>query len=64
MFGCSYCRSSSPRRNRNHGLVDLRKGKEAMRRPDPYFLRRRWDYFVENLLGVTPPHEYRLELKN
>ena len=50
--------------NRNHGLVDLRKGKEAMRRPDPYFLRRRWDYFVENLLGVTPPHEYRLELKN
>jgi dipeptidyl aminopeptidase/acylaminoacyl peptidase len=22
---------------------------------DPYFNRRRWDYFVENLLGEKPP---------
>jgi dipeptidyl-peptidase 4 len=22
---------------------------------DPYFVRRRWDYFVKNLLGVDPP---------
>ena len=50
--------------NRNHGLVDLRKGKDAVRRPDPYFLRRRWDYFVEHLLGAKPPREFRLELKN
>jgi hypothetical protein len=21
----------------------------------PYFVRRRWDYFVKNLLGVEPP---------
>jgi dipeptidyl-peptidase-4 len=49
--------------NRNHGMVDLRKGKDAVRRMDPYFLRRRWDYFAEHLLGAKPPREYRLELK-
>ncbi|MDO5505766.1 MAG: prolyl oligopeptidase family serine peptidase [Pseudoxanthomonas suwonensis] len=25
-----------------------------------YVTRRRWDYFVEHLLGATPPHEYRI----
>ncbi len=46
--------------NRNHGLVDLGKGKAASRRSDPYFLRRRWDYFVEHLLGIAPPKEFDL----
>ncbi len=27
---------------------------------DPYFLRRRWDYFVRHLLGVEPPVGYRI----
>ena len=27
---------------------------------DPYFTRRRWDYFVEHLMGVQPPHGYRV----
>ena len=26
----------------------------------PYVMRRRWDYFVKNLLGVEPPKEYKL----
>ena len=26
----------------------------------PYVMRRRWDYFVRHLLGVTPPKEYLL----
>ena len=26
----------------------------------PYFVRRRWDYFVEHLLGVTPPAGYEI----
>ncbi|WP_294330030.1 DPP IV N-terminal domain-containing protein [uncultured Sphingomonas sp.] len=26
-----------------------------------YMMRRRWDYFVENLMGATPPKEYRIE---
>jgi dipeptidyl aminopeptidase/acylaminoacyl peptidase len=39
--------------NRTHNL-----------RMDPYFTRKRWDYFVEHLLGVDPP-EYKIttELK-
>lgn len=37
--------------NRRHGLGD-----------DPYFIRRRWDYFVEYLLGVEPPNEYRIKV--
>ncbi|PYP66745.1 MAG: S9 family peptidase [Gemmatimonadetes bacterium] len=32
--------------NRNHGLNE------------PYFIRRRWDYFVTHLLGATPPENY------
>jgi len=27
---------------------------------DPYFQRRRWDFFVKNLLGVTPPEGYKI----
>jgi len=35
--------------NRRHGFGN-----------EPYMMRRRWDYFVENLLGAAPPHEYRI----
>ena len=34
--------------NRGHGF--------AM---EPYMLRKRWDYFVKNLLGAEPPREYQ-----
>jgi hypothetical protein len=27
---------------------------------DPYFVRRRWDYFVKNLLGVEPPTGFNI----
>jgi dipeptidyl aminopeptidase/acylaminoacyl peptidase len=29
----------------------------------PYMMRRRWDYFVTNLAGMAPPHEYLLKMK-
>ena len=35
--------------NRNHGLNE------------PYFIRRRWDYFVRYLMGAEPPKEYEIE---
>ena len=35
--------------NRNHGFGS-----------EPYMVRRRWDYFVENLLGAKPPTEFTL----
>jgi dipeptidyl aminopeptidase/acylaminoacyl peptidase len=28
-----------------------------------YMMRRRWDYFVKNLLGAEPPKEYRLQVQ-
>ncbi len=33
--------------NRGHGYYS-----------EPYMMRKRWDYFVEHLKGVTPPKEY------
>jgi dipeptidyl-peptidase 4 len=33
--------------NRSHGFVG-----------EPYFIRRRWDFFVRNLLGAEPPKDY------
>ena len=35
--------------NRNHGFGN-----------EPYMVRRRWDYFVRNLLGAEPPKEFEL----
>jgi hypothetical protein len=26
----------------------------------PYVVRRKWDYFVRNLLGATPPENYQV----
>jgi hypothetical protein len=26
--------------------------------PNPYLIRRTWDYFVEYLLGIRPPVDY------
>lgn len=47
--------------NRDHGLSDLGKGKDAYDGLDPYFVRRRWDYFVRHLMGVEPPREYLIK---
>jgi hypothetical protein len=26
-----------------------------------YMMRRRWDYFVKNLMGAEPPKEYEIK---
>ena len=36
--------------NRTHGFGN-----------EPYMVRRRWDYFVKNLLGAEPPAEYEMK---
>jgi len=38
--------------NRNHSL-----GR------DPYFIRKRWDYFVKHLLGAEPPKGYKIRME-
>ncbi|HUM04387.1 MAG TPA: DPP IV N-terminal domain-containing protein [Terriglobales bacterium] len=30
----------------------------------PYLWRRRWDFFVQHLLGVSPPKEFKIEIDN
>jgi dipeptidyl-peptidase-4 len=48
----------------NHAFFDLRWGLEAADRfvslSHPYFVRKRWDYFVTHLLGATPPSGYAI----
>ena len=48
----------------NHAFFDLRWGLEAADRfvslSHPYFVRKRWDYFVTHLLGATPPPGYAI----
>jgi dipeptidyl-peptidase 4 len=48
----------------NHSLFDLRWGLEEADRfvslSHPYFVRKRWDYFVTHLLGTTPPQGYAI----
>jgi dipeptidyl-peptidase-4 len=29
---------------------------------DPYFARRKWDFFVRNLLGAEPPQGYEIKM--
>ncbi len=38
--------------NRSHGFGN-----------EPYMMRRRWDYFVKNLLGADPPKEYEFKVE-
>ncbi len=38
--------------NRRHGFSS-----------EPFFMRKRWDYFVQNLLGAQPPKEYEFYRK-
>lgn len=50
--------------NTNHGLFDLRRGLKAFESPwargNTYFLRKRWDFFVRNLVGAEPPAGYKI----
>ena len=44
--------------NRNYDLVWAPNRPHSL--TEPYFLRRRWDYFVQWLLGETPPDNFRI----
>ena len=54
-----------------HALIDANKDFDFLILPDrahglnePYVIRRRWDYFVEHLLGEEPPEEYEIRQPN
>ncbi|MGZ3810673.1 MAG: DPP IV N-terminal domain-containing protein [Mucilaginibacter sp.] len=49
--------------NKNFDLVVFPNSAHGYGPFSSYMMRRRWDYFVKNLLGAEPPHEYLLKTK-
>lgn len=47
--------------NKNFDLVLFPNSAHGYGQFGPYMMRRRWDYFVKNLLGSEPPSEYQLK---
>jgi dipeptidyl-peptidase-4 len=45
--------------NKSYDLIYIPNGSHAFSE-DPYFIRRRWDFFVRNLLGAMPPTDYEM----
>lgn len=49
--------------NKDYDLVVFPNAAHGYGASSSYMMRRRWDYFVKNLLGKEPPKEYQLETK-
>jgi dipeptidyl aminopeptidase/acylaminoacyl peptidase len=49
--------------NKDYDLVVFPNAAHGYGASSSYMMRRRWDYFVKNLLGKEPPKEYQLESK-
>jgi Tol biopolymer transport system component/dienelactone hydrolase len=47
--------------NKDYDLVIFPNSRHGYGSYMPYMMRRRWDYFVRNLLGLEPPKEYVLK---
>lgn len=46
--------------NKDFDLLMLPNQRHGYGAASSYMMRRRWDYFVRNLLGAEPPHEYEM----
>jgi dipeptidyl aminopeptidase/acylaminoacyl peptidase len=51
------------RANKDYDLVVFPNSAHGYGAFSPYMTRRRWDYFVKNLLNAEPPKEYQLKTK-
>jgi len=49
--------------NKDYDLVIFPNSAHGYGTYSPYMMRRRWDYFVKNLMGAMPPQEYQLKSK-
>jgi dipeptidyl aminopeptidase/acylaminoacyl peptidase len=49
--------------NKDYDLVIFPNSPHGYGPNGPYMMRRRWDYFVTNLMGGQPPHEYQMKPK-
>ena len=45
--------------NKDFDLVIFPNARHGFGADNLYMMRKRWDYFVENLLGIQPPKEYK-----
>jgi dipeptidyl-peptidase-4 len=50
--------------NKDYDLVVFPNSAHGYGSYSLYMMRRRWDYFVKNLLGKIPPKEYKIEIKS
>jgi dipeptidyl aminopeptidase/acylaminoacyl peptidase len=46
--------------NKSYDLVVFPNAHHGYGQYSPYMTRRRWDYFVQNLAGAQPPHDYEM----
>ncbi|MBO9595512.1 MAG: DPP IV N-terminal domain-containing protein [Niabella sp.] len=46
--------------NKSFDLVVIPNARHGYGTDSYYMMRRRWDYFVEHLLGATPPKDYKI----
>ena len=49
--------------NKDYDLVIFPNAGHGFGADSPYMMRRRWDYFVKNLLGKEPPPNYQMQTK-
>ncbi|NOT46276.1 MAG: prolyl oligopeptidase family serine peptidase [Acidobacteria bacterium] len=49
--------------NKDYDLVIFPNARHGYGADSYYMMRRRWDYFVKNLMGAEPPKEYKLTPK-
>lgn len=49
--------------NKDFDLIIFPNARHGYGQDSYYMMRRRWDYFVKNLMGAEPPKEYKLEPK-
>ena len=47
--------------NKSYDLVVFPNAHHGFAQYSPYMTRRRWDYFVQNLAGAQPPHDYEMQ---
>lgn len=48
--------------NKDFDLVIFPNARHGYGADSYYMMRRRWDYFVQNLLGAEPPKEYKIKV--
>ena len=47
--------------NKDFDLLILPREDHTAAHLSPYFIRRKWDYFLRHLMGAQPPAGYRIE---